>query len=239
MMQKVICDSYDQMSKDAAQMIIDAVKKKPNLILGLPTGGTPVGMYSQISRLVQQNQADFSGVTTFNLDEYIGLPKDHEQSYFSFMNQNLYSKVPLKEGNIPNGLATDMDAECKAYDQKIAALGGLDIMVLGIGPNGHIGFNEPDSELIMPTHVVKISEITIDANQRFFHNRDEVPRLAVTMGVGSIMQAKKIILLASGSSKKQVVSQLLSERVITPQNPSTLLLVHPDVTIFVEKDLLN
>lgn len=237
-MQKVICDSYEQMSKKAAQMIADAVKEKPELILGLPTGGTPVGMYAEISRMVQEKQADFSNVTTFNLDEYIGLPKDHEQSYYYFMNDNLYSKVPLKEGNVPNGMAENMDAECEAYDKRIADMGGLDIMVLGIGPNGHIGFNEPDSELIMPTHVVSITEATIDANQRFFSSRDEVPRTAVTMGIGSIMKAKKIILLASGMSKKQVVAQLLSEKAVTTQNPSTLLLVHPDVTVFVEKEIL-
>jgi len=153
------------------------------------------------------------------------------------MNKNLYSNVNLKEENIniPNGTAADMDAETKAYDKKIEDMGGLDLMVLGIGPNGHIGFNEPDSYLIAPTHTVTLTESTIDANARFFATREDVPKMAVTMGVGNIMKAKKILMLISGANKK-AVAKALNEGIVTPENPATMLLMHPDVTVLIDKD---
>lgn len=236
-MKKIVFDSYDQLSKAAADFVAAEINSKPNLVLGLPTGGTPVGMYKNLSEMNKEGKVDFANVTTFNLDEYLGLERSHDQSYWYFMNKNLYSNVNLKEENIniPNGMATDMDAETKAYDKKIEDMGGLDLMVLGIGPNGHIGFNEPDSYLIAPTHTVTLTESTIDANARFFTSREDVPKKAITMGVGNIMKAKKILMLISGANKK-AVAKALNEGIVTPQNPATMLLMHPDVTVLIDKD---
>ncbi len=236
-MKKVVFDNYEQLSKAAADFVAAEINAKPQFVLGLPTGGTPVGMYKNLSEMNKEGKVDFANVTTFNLDEYLGLERSHDQSYWYFMNKNLYSNVNLKEENIniPNGTAADMDAETKAYDKKIEDMGGLDLMVLGIGPNGHIGFNEPDSFLIAPTHTVTLTESTIDANARFFETRDDVPKMAVTMGVGNIMKAKKILMLISGANKK-AVAKALNEGVVTPENPATMLLMHPDVTVLIDKD---
>ena len=236
-MKKIVFDNYDQLSKAAADFVAAEINAKPDFVLGLPTGGTPVGMYKNLSEMNKEGKVDFANVTTFNLDEYLGLERSHDQSYWYFMNKNLYSNVNLKEENIniPNGTAADMDAETKAYDKKIEDMGGLDLMVLGIGPNGHIGFNEPDSYLIAPTHTVTLTESTIDANARFFATREDVPKMAVTMGVGNIMKAKKILMLISGANKK-AVAKALNEGIVTPENPATMLLMHPDVTVLIDKD---
>ena len=236
-MKKVVFDNYEQLSVAAAEFVAAEINKKPKFNLGLPTGGTPVGMYKNLSEMNKAGKVDFADVTTFNLDEYLGLERSHDQSYWYFMNKNLYSNVNLKPENIniPNGTADDMDAETKAYDKKIEDMGGLDLMVLGIGPNGHIGFNEPDSYLIAPTHTVTLTQSTIDANARFFDSADDVPKMAVTMGVGNIMKAKKILMLISGANKK-AVAKALNEGIVTPENPATMLLMHPDVTVLIDKD---
>lgn len=234
-MRTIICNTYEEASQAAANIVASQITLKPDCVLGFPTGSTPVGMYDALSNM----DLDFSKVTTFNLDEYLNLPKDNDQSYWYFMNKNLYSRVNLKpeNTNIPDGMAEDVEASCKAYDEKIEALGGLDLMVLGIGPNGHIGFNEPDSALEAATHVVTLTKETIDANSRFFESRDDVPKKAVTMGVGSIMKAKRILMIITGSAKKEVAKALLSSKVTT-ENPATLLLLHPDVTVVFDKEAL-
>ena len=234
-MRKIICDTYEEASLAAAKIVASQITLKPESVLGFPTGSTPVGMYDNLSKM----DLDFSKVTTFNLDEYLGLPKENDQSYWYFMNKNLYSRVNLKpeNTNIPDGMADDIEKMCAAYDEKIASLGGLDLMVLGIGPNGHIGFNEPDSYLEAPTHVVTLTKETIDANSRFFENREDVPKKAVTMGVGSIMKAKKILIIITGAAKKEVAKGLLDGKVTT-ENPATMLHMHPDVTVVFDKEAL-
>lgn len=234
-MRRIICDTYEELSKMAAMIVSSQVMLKPNCVLGFPTGSTPVGMYHELSSM----NLDFGEVTTFNLDEYLGLPKDNDQSYWYFMNKNLYSKVNLKPENIniPNGMAEDIEKEAQGYDERIKDMGGIDLMVLGIGPNGHIGFNEPDSSLEANTHVVDLTPETIQANARFFETSDEVPKKAITMGVGSIMKAKKILMIITGESKKEVAKALFDNEV-TPQNPATLLLLHPDVTVVMDKSAM-
>ena len=234
-MRTIVCDTYEEATAEAAKIVASQITLKPGCVLGFPTGSTPVGMYDALSKM----DLDFSGVTTFNLDEYYRLPRDNDQSYWYFMNKNLYSRVNLKpeNTNVPNGMAEDIEAECAAYDAKIEAAGGLDLMVLGIGPNGHIGFNEPDSSLEAGTHVVTLTDETIEANSRFFATRDDVPKKAVTMGVGSIMKAKRILMLITGENKKKVAKALL-ESSVTTENPATLLLLHPDVTVVFDKAAL-
>lgn len=235
-MEKKVFKTYEEMSAYAAQMVCDLVSSKPNAVLGLPTGGTPVGMYENIRKMYREGKMDFEKVTTFNLDEYLGLTHDHPQSYYYFMNQNLYSGVNLKPENIniPSGTASDFEAECKSYDAKIDAKGGIDLMILGIGPNGHIGFNEPAEVLSGPTHTVDLTRETIEANARFFDSIDDVPTKAITMGVGSILKAKKILMLVSGASKQKVAKELFSGDVTT-NNPSTLLQLHRDVVVLMDE----
>lgn len=235
-MEKKVFETYEEMSAYAAQMVCDLVNSKPDAVLGLPTGGTPVGMYENIRAAYQAGKVDFEKVTTFNLDEYLGLDHDHPQSYYYFMNQNLYSGVNLKAENIniPSGTAEDFDAECKNYDAKIEEKGGIDLMILGIGPNGHIGFNEPAEVLSGPTHTVDLTRETIEANARFFDSIDDVPTKAITMGVGSILKAKKILMLASGASKQKVIAELFSGDVTT-NNPSTLLQLHNNVVVLLDR----
>lgn len=231
-MNVIYCKNYDEMSKKAAQMVLGSVVLKPNCVLGLPTGDTPLGMYEKIA----DADVDFSSVTTFNLDEYVGLDTKHEQSYHYFMNKNLYSKVNLKPENtfVPDGMSSDLINAGKAYDAKIDECGGIDLMVLGIGANGHIGFNEPAESLESGTHPVCLTENTKQANSRFFTDGN-VPDKAITMGVGSILKSKKILLLVSGKSKINAVKELLSGKICL-KNPSTLLLTHRDVTVLIDEE---
>lgn len=233
---KVVFDTYEELSEYAANIVSCELNSKPRYILGLPTGGTPVGMYSEIVKLYEKGQIDFSNVTTFNLDEYLELPKTHPESYYNFMTRNLYSKVNLRPENIniPDGCAKDIEEEARRYDAKIVDKGGIDLMILGIGPNGHIGFNEPADVLIGNTHTVDLTPETIKANARFFDSIDEVPKRAITMGVGSIMKAKKILMLISGENKKEIARKLFSNEIST-QNPASLLLLHPEVTVLIDK----
>lgn len=193
-------------------------------------------MYEELVK----KKLDFSHITTFNLDEYYGLEKTHEQSYWYFMNKNLYSKVNLKpeNTNIPSGIAENIDDIAHAYDEKIDENGGIDIMVLGIGNNGHIGFNEPGEVLDARTHVVTLTDATIDANARFFDKREDVPTKAVTMGLGSIMKAKKILMLISGNNKENVTREFLGN-LITTKNPSTMLSMHSDVTVLINEEAVK
>jgi len=194
-MKVIVKKNYDEVSEIAAQEIVDLVKNKNNAVLGLPTGSTPVGMYKNVVKSYKNGEISFKNITTFNLDEYIGLNKDNDQSYYYFMNNNLFSHIDINRDNIniPNGMADDLENECKRYEEKLKAVGYMDIMYLGIGINGHIGFNEPAEYFEPFTHEVKLEESTIEANSRFFEKVEDVPTSALTMGIKTIFSAKKII----------------------------------------------
>ena len=221
-MRLIITKNYEELSKVAAEEFAKVIKEKPNAVLGLATGGSPAGMYKEIIKMYKNNEVDFSNVTTVNLDEYVGLNPEHEQSYRHFMNENLFNHVNIniQRTFVPNGLAEDLEEECKEYDNKIKELGGVDIQLLGVGNNGHIAFNEPDDTLSVGF---------------FFDNIVEVPRQAISMGLGGIMKAKKIVLIASGESKAEAIKGLISGK-ITTDNPATMLQMHRDVTIIVDKE---
>lgn len=233
----VIVKDYNDMSKQAAKLIAEEVTRNPKTVLGLATGGTPVGMYRELVSLHQQDGVDFSQAQSFNLDEYVGLPSLHPQSYRTYMNENLFAHINLPEEktHVPQGDAEDLEAECKRYEQAIAQAGGIDIQVLGIGNNGHIGFNEPGSTKDTTTRVVALTQSTMEANARYFDSIQEVPTQAVSMGIQTILGAKKIILLASGEAKAQAVSQML-EGELTADVPASLLQLHPDVTVIVDEE---
>lgn len=232
-----IFENYEEISKEAAQMIKETVDKKKDTVLGLATGSTPIGLYKELIRLNQANEIDFSDVKTVNLDEYLGLDGDHDQSYRTFMNEQLFNHINIDKKNthVPNGVSEDPDQTSAQYDELLRELGSADIQVLGIGANGHIAFNEPNETLNINTHVTDLLDSTIEANARFFDSKDEVPKQAITMGIGSIMTAKKIILLASGSNKAAVIKQL-GDEFVTTQNPATLLKLHPNVIVLVDKE---
>lgn len=242
-MNLIVVDNYEELSKVAAKEFAKVINEKPNAVLGLATGGSPVGMYKELIKMYENKELDFSNVTTVNLDEYVGLNPEHEQSYRHFMNENLFKhiNVDITKTFVPNGLAEDLAAQCKEYDEKIKELGGIDVQLLGIGNNGHIAFNEPDTELSAGTHVISLTQNTIEANARFFDNIDDVPKTAITMGVGGIMKAKKIILIASGESKAEAIKGIFSGK-ITTENPASMLQMHRDAVVIVDKDaakLLN
>ena len=235
-MKLIVVNNYEELSKVAAKEFSKIIKEKENAVLGLATGGTPVGMYKELIKMYEKKELNFSKITTVNLDEYIGLNPEHNQSYRYFMNNNLFNHINIDKSNtfVPNGLAEDLEAQCKEYDQKIVELGGIDIQLLGVGNNGHIAFNEPNSELSSGTHIISLTDNTIEANARFFDNIDDVPRKAITMGVGGIMKAKKIILIASGESKAEAIKGIFSGK-ITTANPATMLQMHRDVTVIVDE----
>lgn len=236
-MKLIVCENYAKMSKAGADIIAELLKSKPDCVLGLATGSTPVGMYQELAKMNKAGEITFKNVTSFNLDEYYPLAPDHDQSYRYFMNHNLFDHVDIDKSktHVPDGLAAAPDAMGKAYDEAIEAAGGIDLQVLGLGPNGHIAFNEPEAELYAGTHKTALTDSTIEANARFFESKADVPTHAVTMGIGSIMKARKIIVLANGKVKHPVVEKMLSGR-ITTMCPGTLLLAHADVTLIVDKD---
>ena len=225
-------ETYDQLSSIAANIIAAQVIMKPDCVLGLATGSSPLGTYAKLIEKCSAGELDFSKVTSVNLDEYIGLDGTNDQSYRYFMDNNLFSKINIDRNNtyVPNGCADDLKAEGDNYDAFIKKLGGIDLQLLGIGLDGHIGFNEPDEFFTKETHVVELDESTIEANARFFASRDEVPTKAVTMGMGGIMQAKKIVLIANGAKKKDILDKAFFGP-ITPYVPASILQLHPDVTV--------
>ncbi|HPY56322.1 MAG TPA: glucosamine-6-phosphate deaminase [Sedimentibacter sp.] len=235
-MEVIIKNNYEEISKLAADYLINTVKAKNNAILGLPTGSTPIGMYQEVINRYKDN-ISFQNVRTFNLDEYVGLDKSNINSYRYFMDENLFSHIDIKEENIhiPNGVARDIEKECINYENLLKTTGQMDIMYLGIGHNGHIGFNEPDEFFEPYTHIVKLTEDTIEANKRFFDNIESVPQTAITMGIKTIMSAKKIILLASGESKAEAILKTVKGK-ITPRVPASILQLHNDVTLIIDKD---
>lgn len=235
-MRILVCKNYDEMSKRAAQIIASQITLKSNSILGLATGSTPIGMYKNLVKMYENGELDFSDVKTFNLDEYYQLSRDSDQSYYCFMHDNLFNYINIKEENIniPNGMNEDVEAECRNYDQAIKNIDGVDIQVLGIGNNAHIGFNEPADAFVRYTNLVDLKESTIKANARFFDSIDDVPKKAVTMGIGSIFAAKKIMLLASGEGKAEAIYNTVHGDV-TPQVPSSILQFHSDVVLILDE----
>ena len=231
---------YQSMSRKAANILSAHVILKPDSVLGLATGSTPIGMYKQLIEWYNKGDIDFSQVHTVNLDEYLGLAPTHDQSYRYFMQTNLFDhvNVPPENTNVPNGLAPDPEAECARYNQVIAGLGGIDVQVLGMGHNGHIGFNEPEEAFELETHVVNLTDNTIDANARFFASRDEVPRQAITMGIKSIMQARHILVVVSGADKAEIVKRAFFGPV-TPQVPASILQMHPHVSLVADEAALS
>lgn len=236
-MKVIITVSYDEMSKKAAEIVKKQIKEKHNTVLGLATGSTPLKMYEHLIEMYKRGEIDFSNVVTFNLDEYIGLSPDHPQSYHYFMYYNFFNHININKKNvhIPNGIAEDLEEECRKYDEEIEKAGGIDLQILGIGINGHIGFNEPDESIETKTHIVNLTEDTINANKRFFESEEEVPKKAITMGLGSIMKAKKIVLLASGKNKAEAIKETIKGQ-LTTKVPATVLALHPDVTIIIDKE---
>lgn len=236
-MKILVVKNYDEMSKVAAKELAEVISKKPESILGLATGGTPVGMYKDLIDMHRNNSLDFSKVTTVNLDEYVGLSGEHDQSYRYFMDSNLFNHVNIRKEYtyVPNGLAEDMHQECVNYDKRIEELGGIDVQVLGIGSNGHIGFNEPSDTLSLGTHVTDLAESTIEANSRYFASKEEVPTKALTMGLGAIMKAKKILLMVSGESKAEIMDKVVNGK-ITTQVPASFLQMHKDVVLIIDED---
>lgn len=229
-----VFDTPAQVARAAAAVFAAQVLRKPDSVLGLATGSTPVDTYKELIRLHKDGILDFSGVTTFNLDEYEGLPSSHPESYVAFMKRNLFDQVNIKQSHLPNGEAKDQQAECKAYDELIRQAGGVDLQLLGIGNNGHIGFNEPADHFVYDANLVALTPSTIQANRRFFDSEDQVPRRALSMGIGTIMEAKSILLLALGESKAEVVRAMV-EGDITPQVPASILRAHKDVTILLDR----
>jgi glucosamine-6-phosphate deaminase len=234
-MRVIVCETYEEMSTRAADEITAVMKARPDCVLGLATGSTPVGMYDELVRRCDAGELDFSSVRTVNLDEYYPISPDNAQSYRYFMNTNLFDRVNIDKKNtaVPDGSAADPEAECLAYEQKIAALGQVDIQVLGIGQNGHIGFNEPDSTLHPLTHLTGLTESTLKANARFFSEGEVMPTAALTMVMGTILRAKKILILANGASKADAVATLLSG-MLTTACPASFLNLHDDVTLICD-----
>ncbi|MDD2459384.1 MAG: glucosamine-6-phosphate deaminase, partial [Eubacteriales bacterium] len=230
---------YAAMSRKAANIISAQVILKPDSVLGLATGSTPVGVYRQLADWYRKGDLDFAKVRTVNLDEYCGLAPDHPQSYRFYMETNLFSQVNIQPENthLPDGLAGDPAAECARYDHLISALGGIDLQLLGIGHNGHIGFNEPDEAFGKMTHQVQLNAMTVEANARFFTDADEVPKFAFTMGIRAIMQARKILLVVNGFDKAEILKQALTGPV-TPAVPGSILQLHPDVTVVADEAAL-
>ena len=230
--------SYEEMSREAAKLLASQILMRPDAVLGLATGSTPIGLYDQLVKWYEAGELDFSAVRSVNLDEYCGLDGTNDQSYRYFMNHHLFDRVNIRKENtnVPNGKASDPAAEGERYDELIRSLGGIDIQLLGIGFDGHIGFNEPGPSFVKATHMVELDPSTIEANARFFASADDVPRRAITMGMGGIMQARKVLLLASGAGKKEILEKSLFGP-ITPEVPASLLQLHPDLTVIcsVEK----
>ena len=231
---------YDAMSRRAAAIIAAQVVAKPDCVLGLATGSTPVGAYKQLVEWYKQGDLSFAEVRSVNLDEYVGLAPDHDQSYRYFMQDNLFNHVDIEGANtnVPSGLAADPAEECRQYEQKVAELGYADLQLLGLGRNGHIGFNEPCDEFPVCTHLVDLTESTIDANARFFASADDVPRQALTMGIGTIMRARKILVVARGADKADAVCQAFAGP-MTPEVPASILQLHPDVTLVADEAALS
>ena len=228
---------YECLSEKAAQIIASQVILKPDSVLGLATGSTPEGLYGELIKFYEQGIVNFKDVTTFNLDEYYGIHRHNPQSYYHYMRKNLLDHINIKKDNIniPNGLTENIEKHCMQYEENIEKAGGIDIQILGIGRNGHIGFNEPCDEFVANTHLVHLQEETIQDNARFFENVEEVPDKAISMGIKTIMSARKILFIANGAAKAQAVYDSLKGP-ITPQVPASIIQLHRDVTVVVDEE---
>lgn len=233
-----VVDDYKELSKKAASLVAGQILAKPDSILGFATGSTPEGMYAELVKMYEAGEINFKNVESFNLDEYCGLDKNHNQSYHYFMNKHLFSKINMLPNNIriPNGLTDNMFDECLTYEENIDMCLQIDLQILGLGHNGHIGFNEPSDHFSYQTHCVELSQSTREANARFFEGGiDEVPTHAITMGIGTILRTKRILLLVSGSSKAKILKKVL-KGTVTPQVPASILRFHDDVIVIADKE---
>ncbi|MBP9996329.1 MAG: glucosamine-6-phosphate deaminase [Lachnospiraceae bacterium] len=230
-------ESYDAASRACANLIMAQIVTKPDCVLGLATGSTPIGTYENLVRMYKDGDISFAAVNSVNLDEYKGLSPENDQSYRYFMNDHLFSHVDIdiKKTNVPNGLEPDANKACEDYEEIIKKLGGIDLQLLGLGPNGHIGFNEPCDEFVKKTHCVDLTQSTIEANSRFFASMDEVPKQAYTMGIQTIMNARKVVLIATGKNKAETVKKAFFGP-ITPSVPASILQLHPDCTVVLDAD---
>ena len=235
-MKIIITENYDEMSKKAADLIIEIVKNNPNAVLGFATGTSPIGTYQNMIKDHKENGTSYKNVTTVNLDEYVGLNADHDQSYAYFMRDNLFNHIDVNQDNtnLPCGSASDLAKECDRYNAYLDAH-QQDVQVLGIGSNGHIGFNEPNTPFDSVTHLVDLTENTIKDNSRLFNSIDEVPRQALSMGIKNIMQAKSIVMVVSGKNKAQAVYEMVKGK-IDPKCPASVLQLHPFVTVICDKE---
>lgn len=235
-MRIIVARDYDEVSYKGANLIAAQIMLKPNSVMGFATGSTPEGTYQELIRRYEKGDISFKDVVSFNLDEYVGLEKDDPQSYHHYMMHNLHNFTDINKQNIylPDGKAADLLKECKEYDSKIESYGGIDYQLLGIGTNGHIGFNEPAETISNDTMVISLAQSTIDANKRFFEKEEDVPRQALTMGVGTIFRARKVLMLVTGEGKAEILEKVLFGD-ITPQVPASLLRMHPDFTIIADE----
>lgn len=236
-MQFIIEETYEDVSRAAADIIAEQIQSKPAAVLGLATGSTPIGTYEELVAKFKRGEVSFKDITTFNLDEYAGLDGDHDQSYRWFMNYHLFDNVDIDKvrTHVPSGNSDDPEKMCEDYEKAIEEAGGVDLQLLGLGHNGHIGFNEPCDEFPVATHYVELTRSTIEANSRLFNSIDEVPTAAYTMGIGTIMKARKVLLLATGEGKAEIVKKAFKGEV-TPQVPASILQSHPDCTIILDKE---
>jgi glucosamine-6-phosphate deaminase len=236
-MEVIVQRDYEHMSKVAAQIVAELLNTKPNAVLGMATGSTPLGLYQELVRLHKKEQLDFSRVTTFNLDEYVGLNVNHPQSYHYFMHEHFFSHVniPAQNVNIPSGTTSNYPAFCEWYERRIQECGGIDLQILGIGTDGHIAFNEPTSSLSSRTRLKTLSKQTIDDNARFFDRREDVPVYAITMGVGTILDARKLVLVASGKTKARAIAQAV-EGPVTSMVTASALQLHRDAIVIVDEE---
>lgn len=233
----IICEDKEEAAREGAKIFAEAIREKPDTVLGLATGGTPVGLYKELIRMQKDDGLDFSRVRSFNLDEYLGLSGDHPQSYRYFMNTNLFNHIDINKANthVPDGKAKDTLNSYRKYEEDIKQAGGIDLQLLGIGGNGHIAFNEPGSPSDSRTRVVDLTEKTIKDNARFFEDESQVPKKAVTMGIGTILETKKIVLIATGSSKIDALVKTVKGSV-SPDVPASFLQNHPDCTFITDKE---
>ncbi|MDG1640571.1 glucosamine-6-phosphate deaminase [Klebsiella huaxiensis] len=238
MLNFIITETYKEMSELSANRIAIALAKKPDLVMALPTGGTPVGLLEEMSRMAKSGEVNFSQSKSFNIDEYIPLKKDNPQSYYWFLEHYFYqhANIPSENTFVPNVLADDLTAECARYEHEIQSHGDFDITILGIGHDGHIGFNEPHATHSPVCHIIDLNEETIEANSRFFSRKEDVPLQAITLGMGTILRSKEIVLIANGKSKAAVMKQLHDCIRIDPLFPASFLLMHPDVTIICDRE---
>lgn len=235
-MEIIICDAYEDMSKAAAKAVAQVLNAKPDAVLGMATGSTPLGLYQELVRMHKEESLDFSQVTTFNLDEYVGLPVTHSQSYHYFMHENFFKHVNIPPQNIhiPSGTTQNYAAFCEWFENRIEEAGGIDLQILGIGSDGHIAFNEPGSSLNSRTRLKTLAEPTIDDNARFFEKREDVPIYAITIGVGTILEAKTLLLVANGENKAKAVAAAV-EGPVTSMVTASALQLHPDTLVFLDR----